>query len=167
MNLQTERISFRRYGDVDFEFLHSLLSDPEMVRYIGEGKTRDREGTRTFLEWIYHTYSTGQAFGLMVLENRSTKSPIGHAGLVPQMINGREEIEIGYWISKEYWGAGYATEAAKSLMVYGRGLGINRFIALIQPENTVSKKVADKLGMTLESEIVLSGQKVHVHSVSW
>jgi RimJ/RimL family protein N-acetyltransferase len=166
MNLQSERLTFRHYTDTDLDFLHSLLSDPEIVRYIGEGNTRDREGARGFLQWIYHTYSSGRDLGLMVLETKSTQTRIGHAGLVPQKIEGKTEIEIGYWISRDYWGSGYATEAAVTLLDYGRSqLDITRFIALIQPANTPSKRVADKLGMTIDSEILLKGQKVQVYSI--
>ncbi|MBH9964907.1 GNAT family N-acetyltransferase [[Bacillus] enclensis] len=168
MILQSERLQFRNYTDTDLDFLHSLLSDPEMVRYIGDGKTRDLEGAEKFLNWIYHTYTIGRDLGLMVLETKSTKTRIGHAGLVPQMINGKNEMEIGYWISKDYWGSGYAKEAALVLMDIGRDqLDISRFIALIQLGNTPSKKVAGKLGMTIESEIVLNGQKVQVYSISY
>lgn len=166
MILQSERLTFRNYTDTDLDFLHSLLSDPEMVRYIGEGNTRDREGAKQFLHWIYETYRSGRDLGLMVLETTSTQSRIGHAGLVPQVIDGKTEIEIGYWISKDYWGSGYATEAAMTLMNYGRSqLDITKFIALIQPANTPSKRVADKLGMTIDSEILLKGQKVQVYSI--
>jgi RimJ/RimL family protein N-acetyltransferase len=167
VTIQAQRLKFRKYKDDDFDYLYSLFSDPEMVRYIGEGKTRDREGTRNFLEWIYSTYKVGPDMGLMVLVDKDDNNPIGHAGLVPQTIDGAEELEIGYWISRKHWGKGYATEAAKALRDYGRkNLGKERFIALIQPENVASKRVANKLGMNLEKEIILGGQNVHIYSIS-
>lgn len=166
MKIKSERLNFRKYNDDDFDYLFSLLSDPEMVRYIGEGKTRDREGTKDFLEWIYDTYNAGTDIGLMVLEDKESNQPIGHAGIVPQKISGVDELEIGYWISREHWGKGYATEAAKALRDYGRDhLGKERFIALIQPGNVVSIKVASKLGMNLENKVVLRGQNVHIYSI--
>ncbi|MEI5908066.1 GNAT family N-acetyltransferase [Bacillus spongiae] len=167
MRIISQRLQFRKYNEEDINFLFSLLSDPEMVRYIGEGKTRDKEGTKKFLDWIYSTYKVGTGLGLMVLEEKENNNPIGHAGLVPQTVDGAEELEIGYWISRKYWGKGYATEAAKSLMDYGySNLGKRKFIALIQPDNEASKKVANKLEMKLEKKVILGGQSVHVHSIS-
>ncbi|MGM0867341.1 MAG: GNAT family N-acetyltransferase [Bacillota bacterium] len=166
MQIKSQRLNFRKYNDADFDYLFSLLSDPEMVRYIGEGQSRDREETKAFLEWIYDTYNTGADMGLMVLEDKENNQTVGHAGLVPQTINGVDELEIGYWISREHWGKGYATEAAKAIREYGReNLGNGRFISLIQPENMASRKVAVKLGMSLEKKIELRGQNVHIYSV--
>ena len=167
MAIESARLIFRQYNDDDFEFLFSLLSDPEMVKYIGLGKTRDKEGTKKFLEWIYSTYKISSDMGLMVLVNKDDNIQIGHAGLIPQTVDGSDELEIGYWISRKHWQKGYATEAAITLRDYGRSqLGKDRFIALIQPDNLASKKVANKLGMRLEKEIVLGGRNVHVHSIN-
>lgn len=166
MPITSERLLFRPYNDDDFDFLMSLLSDPEMVRFIGNGHTRDKSGGRSFLDWIYGTYKVCNNMGLMVLVRKEDKVPIGHAGLVPQTIDDIEEIEIGYWISREYWGQGYATEAARALRDYGnKQLGKQRFISLIQPGNYASQKVARKIGMNLEKKIVLGGQDVNVYSI--
>jgi RimJ/RimL family protein N-acetyltransferase len=163
--ITSERLLFRPYNDDDFEFLMSLLSDPEVVRFIGNGKTRDKNGGKEFLNWIYSTYEFGEDLGLMVLVNKEDDTLIGHAGLVPQTMDGVEEIEIGYWISRKHWGKGYATESAKALLEYGnKQLDKQRFIALIQPDNLSSQKVARKMGMELDKKVVLDGQDVNVYS---
>jgi RimJ/RimL family protein N-acetyltransferase len=103
--------------------------------------------------------------GLMVLISKEDNTLIGHAGLVPQKIDGDEEIEIGYCISRKHWGKGYATESAKALLEYGKNnLDKQRFIALIQPDNISSKKVAKRVGMELDKNIVLAGKDVNVYS---
>ncbi len=163
--LESERLLFRRYQDEDFEFLASLLSDPEMIRFIGNGQPRDINGAKKFLEWIYSTYEFGADMGLMVLVRKDDNVRIGHAGLVPQKVDGTDEIEIGYWITREFWNQGYASEAALALREHGeRQLGVKRLISLIQPGNVASRKVAMKIGMNLEKEIKLSGQEVCVYS---
>ena len=165
MTIISERLVFRPYNDDDFEFLMSLLSDPEVVRYIGNGKTRDRNGGKDFLNWIYNTYEFCEDMGLMVLVNKEDNTLIGHAGLVPQTIDGNKEIEIGYWISRKYWGKGYATESAKALLKYGnKQFDRQRFIALIQPNNFSSQKVAIKLGMEIDKKIILGGKDVNVYA---
>ncbi|TWT13220.1 GNAT family N-acetyltransferase [Planomicrobium sp. CPCC 101079] len=165
MTIQTARLLMRPYQDEDFDFLCSLFSDPEVVRFIGNGQTRNRDGAMEFLYWIYRSYKTNPKLGLRVLVRKEDGKLVGHAGLVPQTINGSEELEIGYWVAREYWGQGYATEAAAALKEYGsRQLGKKRFVSLIQPENAASRKVAERIGMELEKEITLAGRKVCVYS---
>ena len=91
--------------------------------------------------------------------------PVGHAGIKPQQIDGEDELEIGYWIAKEFWGNGYAIEAASALLNRAvELLGINRLISLIQPENTKSICIAIKNGMHLEKEVILKGKEVSVYT---
>lgn len=166
MNLTSERLLFRQYTDRDMEFLFSLLSDPEEVRFIGSGKTHDKDGAKQFLNWIYDSYKVDPDFGLMVLVRKKDNITIGHAGLVPQIVEGVTEIEIGYWISHDCWNNGYGTEAAKTLLDYGASnRGIHRFIALIQKGNVASQKIAGKIGMKLERETTRSGKMVGVYSI--
>lgn len=164
MEIVSERLLMRPYNDHDLDFLESLLTNPNMVRYIGNGRIRDKEGIKQFLSWIYDTYTLNPHYGLKLILDKESNKRIGHAGLVPQMINGKQEIEIGYWISEEYWGRGFATEAARGLMEYGKNkLKIEKMIALIQKDNITSHKVAKKIGMQLEREINLKGKHVFVY----
>lgn len=166
MEFTSERLLFRLYTQDDFEFLYAMLSNPGMVRYIGNGVTRDQKGTQAFLEWIYSHYLMDKEYGLKVIVRKADNVPIGHAGIVPQHVNGKDELEIGYWISKDYWGNGYASESAKTLLHRGvNQLGVKRFISLIQPGNLASQKVALKNGMQLEKEVILSGQDVCIYSI--
>ncbi len=62
---------------------------------------------------------------------------------------GRNEVEIIYLVVREHWGRGIATEAASAVRDYAFGdLGLDRFVALVHPENAASCRVAEKIGMT-------------------
>ncbi|WP_112179673.1 MULTISPECIES: GNAT family N-acetyltransferase [Paraliobacillus] len=164
MRIESERLRFRFYNKGDLPFLYALVSDPKIVRYIGNGKPKDNSGAETFLNWILDTYERNPNLGLHLLIDKKSNKPIGHAGIVPQTINGVNELEIGYWIARDYWQKGYGTEAALALKDYGkRKLKIERFIALIQPGNIASQKVASKLNMVLEKSIILGGQDVQLY----
>lgn len=166
MYLQSDRLQFRNYTDEDFYFLWSLLADPEMIRYIGKGQTRNRTEALEFLYWIYRSYKENPQSGLMLLIRKEDGKRLGHAGLVAQTTAGVDELEIGYWVAKEFWGQGYAKEAAEALRDYGlRQLGKKRLISLIQQDNRASQKVAQHIGMAVEKEIVLSGKKVCVYAI--
>jgi RimJ/RimL family protein N-acetyltransferase len=142
-----------------------MLSDPEMVRYIGNGIIRDEQEAKTFLDWICSHYQMNMEYGLKVIIRKKDNVKVGHAGIVPQNINGKSELEIGYWIAKKFWGNGYASEAAKAFIERGENqLGINRFISLIQPKNLASRKIASKNGMELEEQILLKEKEVFIYS---
>ena len=77
---------------------------------------------------------------------KETGTRIGHAGLVKQKIDGKEEIEIGYWLLPQYWGKG-AKEAAAAFRDYGfQALRMNKLISLINPNHPASIFVARKTG---------------------
>lgn len=166
MTITSERLLFRPYTDKDFEFLCSMTGDSAMMRYIGDGQIRDRDGALRFLYWIYRGYEADPALGLRLLVRKKDGRRIGQAGIVPQLVDGAKEIEVGYWISPEFWGQGYATEAANALIEYGfKTIGKRRLVSLIQPGNTASRRVAEKTGMVLEKECLVSGQLVYVYAI--
>ncbi|UFJ61024.1 GNAT family N-acetyltransferase [Brevibacillus sedimenti] len=161
--LETDRLLFRPYCLEDLPFLAGLLKDPDVVRYIGHGKPRTDEEVTRFYDWVQQSYASG--LGLMVAVRKQDMQPIGHAGLVQQIVDGKPETEIGYWMAKEYWGNGYASEAAMAFREYGvAAKGLRRLICLIQPGNAASARVAQKIGMFREKETVFKEKLVHVYA---
>lgn len=70
--------------------------------------------------------------------------------------------ELAYWVGKEYWGNGYATEAAKEVVRYGfENLNLNRIWAKAMSKNPASSKVMMNVGMkkegVLKQDIIKSG----------
>ena len=57
-------------------------------------------------------------------------------------------VELGYWIAREHWGRGFATEAAVALMDIARALGLERLEASYFADNPASGRVLEKLGFT-------------------
>ncbi|MFD1031633.1 GNAT family N-acetyltransferase [Metaplanococcus flavidus] len=166
MKIESERLIFRRYQDADFPFLKAMTADPEVMKYIGSGETRDKEGALRFLYWVYQGYKRNSETGLLLLVRRSDGKPIGHAGLVSQEVDGAAEWEIGYWIAKEYWSQGYATEAARTLRDYAfEKLGKERLVSLIHPDNKGSRKVAENCGMVLDKKSLVSGRIACVYAI--
>lgn len=166
MRIESERLTLRRYSDDDFLFLRKMAADPEMMKYVGNGQTRDKDGALRFLYWVYQGYKDDPETGLLLLERRSDGLPVGHAGLVPQKVDGADEWEIGYWIARDEWSNGYATEAARALQHYAFNLlKKERLVSLIHPDNIASQKVAEKCGMRLEKTSRLWDNSVNVYSI--
>jgi len=85
----------------------------------------------------------GEKIGIGVLTLKENASVIGFAGLLPY----RTGVELGFVLSPEYWGEGYATEIGSGQIVLGRALGFSELFARVSPQNYASKAVIEKLGM--------------------
>ena len=78
----------------------------------------------------------------------------------------RTEVEVGYTLGRDYWGHGYATEAAAAVRDYAlRELGADRLIALIIHGNTASENVARKLGLQCERNITLGRREAQLFAL--
>ncbi|SEN35645.1 GNAT family N-acetyltransferase [Lihuaxuella thermophila] len=162
--IETKRLQFRPYQWTDLDFLASLWANPDVVRYIGNGKTKNIEEIRAlFPAWVKRSQS---GFGLQVAVLKESGEPIGHAGLIRQEVDGKHEWEIGYWLAKKYWGQGFATEAALGFRDHAvQQLGISRVISIIQPANHASIHVAQKIGMVKEKETIFRSVPVLIYSL--
>lgn len=97
---------------------------------------------------------------------KETAVPIGHAGLVRQQVDGKEEIEIGYWLLPAYWRKGYAKEAAVAFRDYGfQALRLKKLISLINPDHPASIFVARKTGLSYEQTASFHGKDVLVYAI--
>lgn len=115
--------------------------------------------------WIFRHYQENGQLGLKVIEHSQTKARLGHAGIVPQVLDNHLYYEIGYWIVPKFQGHGYAKESAQAFFHFGKlELHIEKMIALIQPHNKASVRVAKSLPMQFEAEIHLNQQQAHIYS---
>ena len=72
-----------------------------------------------------------------------------------KQIEGVEEVEIAYLLDREYWGKGLATEAAEAIIKHGYAkYGFKRIVAVIHPQNVASIRVAEKIGMKYERDVL-------------
>lgn len=93
----TDRLQVRKYTMDDLQFYSSLWGNEKVMRYIGNGTLKTyMQCKKSLEEWVIPSYKNG--LGLFVLIEKETGIRIGHAGLVKQQIDGKEEIEIGYWL---------------------------------------------------------------------
>jgi RimJ/RimL family protein N-acetyltransferase len=76
---------------------------------------------------------------------------IGFCGLVPMIETG--EIEIWWGLGRDYWGKGFATEAARRVAAHAKWLGHEKLVTLTQPGNERSMRLAERIGMKSEGEI--------------
>jgi RimJ/RimL family protein N-acetyltransferase len=84
---------------------------------------------------------------------RSSGELIGNCGIRKDFASARE-ADMGYELSPEHWGRGYATEAARAVLRFGFAeLGVHRVWSCCVPENTASAHVLEKIGMRQEGHL--------------
>ena len=152
--LQTERLRLVPWDPSHEAFLAGLMAQPAMMRYIGAGvalRPTDVRERAAFAaaHWLARGWGwrvpvlleTGEPIGI-VSANRLGE---GTAGFSP------DEHEIGWFVGPDHQGRGLALEASAAVMDELLGpIGAPSVIARIQPANTASIAVAERLGMAFE-----------------
>jgi [ribosomal protein S5]-alanine N-acetyltransferase len=154
---QTERLVLRHLHVLDHEPMLRVFGDREVMRF-GDG-VQTGEWVRRWIASCLQHYYQQWGFGPYAVVERRSREVIGYCGLVffPDL-DGQAEVELGYRLARSWWGYGYATEAALAVRDYAlQTLCLKRLIALIDPANTASIRVATKLGMRYERPIMLEG----------
>jgi RimJ/RimL family protein N-acetyltransferase len=164
--LETERLVLRRLLPSDLPALHALYRDPVVRRYFPDG-TRTLEETREELEWFLGGHPRHPELGLWATIERATGAFLGRCGLLPWTIDGALEVELAYLIAPTRWGEGFATEAARGIVRHAHGgLGLERLIGLIDPDNAASVRVAEKVGMRFDRRHVDEHGPCHLYARS-
>ena len=131
----------------DAAALYPLQRDGEMMRYFG-GPYR-REQTETWLEWHVAMWEQ-EGYSHWAAELKESRIFVGWVGLT-KVWEPKEmlpAVEVGWFINRNYWGKGFATEGGRRSLIFGfEDLGLDRIIARYDLNNVASGKVMEKLGM--------------------
>jgi RimJ/RimL family protein N-acetyltransferase len=159
---QSERLLFRQFTLRDAALLFDLNSDPDVTKYVHEAPTTKENAPEILRNIILPQYEL--KLGRWAVHLKFTEEFIGWAGL--KYLPERDEIDLGYRFKKQYWGKGYATEAAATCISYGFAhLDLDRIVAQAHVENTASLKVIQKCGMKFLKEDIVEGTPVKVYEL--
>ncbi|MEI8131380.1 MAG: GNAT family N-acetyltransferase [Leptolinea sp.] len=156
--LETARLRLRYMSPEDIPTLIDLWTDADVTHFMS--------GPRNLVTLTCNLKETASnpladPYDLWPLVEKSSAKVIGHCGLLDKDVEGKIDIELVYVLVKPAWGKGYATEIALALRDYAFFTRkVPRLIALIDPENIASERVASKVGMLLEKETVRPGGEV-------
>jgi ribosomal-protein-alanine N-acetyltransferase len=154
--LETQRLLIRDLEADDIPALVKLWTDPDVTCYMGG--PRDVTGLRKSLG--EDAGAIPPAFDLRPVVDKASGEVVGHCGLLEKLVDGAQEIELVYVFAKATWGRGLATEAARALRDHAFDeMRIPRLIALIDPGNAASARVAAKIGLEYEKSTLRSGGK--------
>ena len=141
----TVRLAFRHWKTADLEPFHAICSNPLVMRYVADGSVWSRQRTAEFLQRAASAFHRS-GFCQWALVDRVADRLIGFCGLADTS----DVPAIGWRLAPEYWHRGLATEAARNVLFHAFGsLGIERVTATVQADNHASRRITEKLGMTL------------------
>jgi [ribosomal protein S5]-alanine N-acetyltransferase len=151
MKLQTPRLLLRELLPSDDTGMFELDANPEVHTYVGKNPITTIEQARDIISFIRQQY-IDNGIGRLAVVDKETNAFMGWAGLklYKTEANGHSNFyELGYRFIQKYWGKGYATEAAKAMIDYGfNAMGIKEIYAITDIDNTASRHVLEKCGMT-------------------
>lgn len=167
MNLSSKRLNLRYFTREDFPLFYSVFSNEAVMRYAWIDKLNSEADAYPFFEGFINTdedinENDSYAFAVFSKENNR------FIGFADMLIYSRNDSggcgEIGYFLLPEYWGMGYATELANTLIDFGfTRLGLHKISAKCNSNNLKSEGIMKKVGMTLEGEL----RKVRYKYGSW
>ncbi len=173
--LRTSRLLIRETTLEDVDIFYELYKDPEVTRYMEglfENPEDEKRYQRDYIEKVYGL----MGFGVWTVVRLSDNAVIGRVGF--SVRNGFDDVELGFLIGKEYQRQGYAFEACRAALDYGRDiLGFDKVQTLVKKENAVSIHMCKKLGFEQVEEVDVEeniygkeykdGQKVSLNQATY
>jgi RimJ/RimL family protein N-acetyltransferase len=160
---ETPRLLLRTFHIGDVDAMAAIFADPQGHPFGPGPKTR--KWTEQWVLGCLDHYYQQWGFGPWAVVGRAQRELIGFCGLsLHEDFDGRREVELGYRLARAWWGKGLATEAAAAVRdVAFDELGLERIVSRIDPRNTASCRVAEKIGMRLEREALDEHERVVRH----
>jgi len=146
--METERLFFRYYEEKDKADFINLFTDAEVMKYVGDGMLTEAQAEAFWQKLFEKLYPQG--FNIRAVFEKEKSKYIGHAGIYPRLTK-KEDWEFVYFLNRDSWGKGYATEIARRIIEYSfEELNLPKVYATVDDEHSTSIRVLEKAGMNFE-----------------
>ncbi|MGW1542190.1 GNAT family N-acetyltransferase [Streptomyces sp. NPDC002309] len=167
--IRTPRLLLRRWHDDDLVPMADINADPRVMRWIGDGSTRDLERTAEDIERWEEEWDE-EGFGLFAVELLASGELAGLTGLsVPEFLpEVLPAVAISWQLGSQFWGQGYASEAAHATLEFAlQDRGLDHVVGINRVGDEASENVLRKLGMTPDRETTHPehGFPLHIHRI--
>jgi [ribosomal protein S5]-alanine N-acetyltransferase len=161
--IATARLVLRPYSTGDFDALKNILHEPEILRYFPTQTPWPDDKIRNYISYqLNHWLDRG--YGHWAVVWRETGQVIGWNGL--EFLFDTNETEVGYLMSREFWGRGLATESARAAVDFGLNtIGLKQIIGLTHPDNIASQRVLEKCGLSFTQRATYFGMEMFRYAV--
>jgi [ribosomal protein S5]-alanine N-acetyltransferase len=156
-SVTTERLFGRRPEPGDLEGYVRIFTDPRVDEDLWPADLRTSDKVAAILKGSIEHWDRWE-FGPWTVLERSSDRIVGRVGLEYTTKFGHPEVEVEWFIDPDAWGRGYATEMAQeAVRAAFTTLGLDELISYTTPDNTASRAVMEKLGMTYERDVENAG----------
>ena len=150
MLLETKRLYLRRLKQSDLPELRVFFQDKQVMA-AWEHIFSDEEIGAWIAENLRRYREDGTSYHAVV--ERSTGQLTGVCGILAEEADGVSRMGLGYIFRRDRWGRGYAFESASACMEYAsKVLRLPEITVQIRPDNLPSRRLAERLGMTVHGE---------------
>jgi [ribosomal protein S5]-alanine N-acetyltransferase len=154
--IESTRLTIKPFYEADAEAFFELTKDDGFNLF--PITIYRQKNVADALEWIKNNN------GKYAVWEKETHSLIGMGGITPWEFEKENLMDVTYRLRESAWGKGYGMELAQTLVDYGsKTLGLKNLTATITPDNVASKKIAEKLGMIFDKQILLKGIKTDLY----
>jgi [ribosomal protein S5]-alanine N-acetyltransferase len=154
MILTTERLQLREVEDSDWHVVFAYQSDSRYQRFESPKYDLQKDVQRLMREFIHWQHEQPRRKFQLAITLRADCTLIGTCGIRKVRVNARE-AELGYELNPNFWGQGYATEAARAMLTFGfETLHLQRVWAQCIAENEASARVMERIGMCQERRML-------------
>ena len=159
--LETERLILREFTVADAEFILKLLNEPSFIQNIGDRGVRSVADAEGYLERGPIASYANNGFGLLAVVSKETGELMGMCGLIKR--EALKDVDIGYAFLPQFWSRGFAVEAAQRVVEFAQGtLGLARIVAIVDPKNSGSIRVLERIDFAHEKMIRLSADDIEL-----
>ena len=146
--LTTDRLIITKWQAGDWQRLYAIMSDAEVMRYVGPYRPITQKEARTFIDEKVQEQCRQEPTTWSVRRKQSDDL-VGYCGYSTRTYGEYlGETEIGWLLSRQYWNRGLMTEAASTVLRYGfEAYNLDTVIASARPQNLGSLNVIKKIGM--------------------
>ena len=144
--IHTSRLRLRAFVPEDAQPLYSILQQDDILKYFPNSQPPELDRVERLIQRQIEHWET-HFYGWWAVVPYGQENMIGWNGL--QFLPETNEIEVGYLLSKAFWGSGLATEGAQAALEFGFATHeLEEIIGLVHPENIASQRVLEKAGLT-------------------
>ena len=161
--MKTERLVLRFYTEKDKADLIALFTDAAVMKHVGEGVLTEAQAEEWWQKLFEKLYP--QDFNIWAVFAKENLQYVGHAGIYPRPTR-KEDWEFVYFLRRDAWGKGYATEIARRIIQYGfEDLRLPEVFATVDDDHFASIRVLEKSGMKFERFETDNDGRFSVYSV--
>jgi len=150
---KTSRLTLRQLQLSDAAFALRLYNEPSFLQHIGDKGVRTIEDAENNLQQGAIASYAEHGYGMWLVENQQGEA-IGLCGLIKRDF--LSETDLGYAYLPQYFGQGYAYEAATAVLAYAaEQTALKTVVAIVSPANQASKALLQKLGFVQHGQVLV------------